>query len=293
MTTAADLITVTRNRYLLGGMQEQRNKLNAAYTAGGTTLAFLYPLKGIQAGATLSVGLNTFYVWAVDAASQTATVEGGYGGSTDVSLALGTAVRVSPRYTDSEILGALNEELLALSSPANGLFQIKTYSFAYSAAQVGFDLTGVTDLRDIYSVRYTEPDSYDRTPVLEPSQYRLERNSDTAALSLKLLVGGWPGRTVTVSYRAPFTTLTDLASDVSTTGLAVTAYDLPPMGAAIRLGAGKEIRRNQNESQGDTRRAEEVPSGGVTNSFRQVMMLRQQRISDELSRLLTAYPYRT
>ncbi len=296
MTTVQNLIDVTRSRYLLGGMAEPRNKLAANYTAGATTLAFQYDLRNtLGAGSRLSIGLNTFYVWSVDTSANTAQVLGGDEGSTDANANTGAVVSISPRYTDHMIFNALNEDLADLSTPANGLFQVIRNTLIFNAALIGYDLAGATDIIDIIEIRHDENNSHKDTQRLDRSQWRLERNTAVAdfpsTLSLKLQQGE-SGRNVNVLYKAPFTNFTTVGQNVSASGLPVSAEDIPPMGAALRLLAGKEVRRNQIESQGDTRRAEEVGAGSIAASPRGIMMLRQSRIMNEASRLTTAYPSR-
>lgn len=287
------MIDTCKSRYLLGGAKEQRNRLAANYTAGATTLAFAFPTDGIDAGSRLGIGLNTFYVWSVDSVAQTATVTGGDSGSVDTDATVGDVVIVNPRYTDSEIFNAINEEILDLGSPATGLFQVKSVTLTYNAARIGYDLTGVTDMNSILEVRLDMPDTFGANP--RTTLYRLERNSDTddyaSGLSLKL-GDGFPGRDVEVLYKAPFTTYTSVADDVLDAGISASMVDIPPMGAALRLGAGREVRRNQTETQGDTRRAAEVPPGAVRSSFATIAGLRQARIQSEALKLLAAYPVR-
>ena len=295
-TTAADLIEITKTRYLLGYQQEQRNRLSADYTSGQTTLAFQYSLGPIKAGTTLSVGLNTFYVWDVNETAQTASVEGGYAGSTDADANSGTPVQVSPRWSNSDIFQALNEELNSLSSPLSGMYQMLQTELTYNPARVGFDLPGLTDVTSIYEVRYTEPDLLARTPVLDRNMWRLERNNLTSEFSstysLKISQSLYQGQKVTVLYQAPFTAFATYNTEVAATGLSATAWDILPLGAALRVGAGAEARRNSISSQPDTRRATEVPPGAAAGSWRQLAALRVQRIAEEASRLAAAYPRR-
>lgn len=297
MTTCNDLIGITRDRYLLGGAGEKRNRLAANYSPGGGTLTFLYDPLGVTAGGTLSIGLNTFYVYAVDKGSRTATVEGGYQGSTDVAANTGDTVVASPRYPDFQIFTALNEELLALSSAGVGLYQMKQTQFAFNSSRIGYDLPGVTDIIQVHSVRYAQTDSFQRTPNFPPGSWSLERNylvgENSSTFSLKLFQGAQPGQSVTVLYRAPFTPFTSVGQDVSVTGVPTSALDLPPMGAALRLGVGREIRRNDITSQGDTRRAEEVGPGAAAASWRGLMGLRMTRIQEEVAALAAKYPERT
>ena len=56
--------------------------------------------------------------------------------------------------------------------------------------------------------------------------------------------------------------------------------------------AGREVKRNFTESQGDTRRADEVPAGSVNNSINNLLRLRRDRIIAEAARLARQYPLR-
>ena len=133
MTTVNDWVTTTRST-LMSGYVENRNKLSLAYTKGGSTLTFAYPPDGIRPGARLSIGTNTFYVWSIS--GQQATVSAAEDGSTDQDAPVGSLVRVSPRFTDDDIVKALAADLNDLSSPANGLFGIGTVDLKIGRAHV-------------------------------------------------------------------------------------------------------------------------------------------------------------
>lgn len=291
MTLGSDWINSTRS-YLMSGYSEERNKLSAAYTAGGTTLTFAYPLGGIRPGARLSIGTNTFYVWSVD--GQVATVSGGEDSSTDANASSGTVVKVGPRFTDDEIWKALDSDLSDLSSPSSGLFGIGTIDLTYNAIVSGYDLSTVSDLISIYEVKYLTPGPQLDNPRIHTAGWRLNRNAITtqfpSGISLQLFEPAYPGYNLRIVYRKYFTTPATTATNVSTSGLLASAYDLPPLGAAIRLMAGREIKRNFTESQGDTRRAGEVAAGAVMQSSRNLQILRQQRITAESARLDALYP---
>jgi hypothetical protein len=64
------------------------------------------------------------------------------------------------------------------------------------------------------------------------------------------------------------------------------------LGAQIRLMAGREVKRNFTESQGDTRRGDKVPAGAVGNSINNLLRLRRDRITAEAARLNRQYPTR-
>jgi hypothetical protein len=107
---------------------------------------------------------------------------------------------------------------------------------------------------------------------------------------MQLFEPAYPGYNLRVVYRSLLTMPTTTLANVSSTGLLPSAQDLPPIGAAIRLMSGREIKRNFTEGQGDTRRASEVPPGAIMQSSRNLQILRQQRIAAEAARLDALYP---
>jgi hypothetical protein len=292
MTTGQDWISQTRS-YLMSGYAENRNKLSLPYTAGSGTLTFKYPMDGIRSGARLSIGTNTFYVWSTT--GQTAEVQAGEDSSTDVSVGIGTLVRVAPRFTGDEIWKQLANDLGDLASPSNGLFGIQTVDLTYNATLNGYDLGPVADnLLSIYEVKYLTPGPQLDNPRIHTTGWRLNRNANTSqfpsGLSLQMFEPAYPGYNVRVVYRSNFTMPTTTLANVSSTGLLSSAYDLPPLGAAIRLMEGREIKRNFTEGQGDTRRAGETPPGAVLQSARGLQQLRANRISAEAAKLEALYP---
>lgn len=293
MASLQSWIDQTRG-HLLSGHQEQRNTVAVGgYTAGSGTLTLASAVSGIVAGTRLSVGLNTFYVLSVNTTGLAATVLGGQAGTTDANAVAGDLVRVNPMVTDSEILNALMAEVDDLSAPDNGLFQIKTVSLTATTG-IGYDLTGVSSLLDVYEVRPQATGTQSWWTQMAKLDWRLDRNADTAlfpsGLSLQLFGTTTPGYAIRVLYRAGFVFPPTTATDLSTTGMPGTSYDIPPIGAAMRLMAPREIKRNRTEFQSDTRRAAEVPPGAVQGSYRGLMMLRQARVAAEAARLTAAYP---
>ena len=291
MTTAAVLIEETR-MHLTSGKNEQVNALLADYTAGSGSMTFKYDLRGIVAGSTISVGLNTLYVVSVNEQAKVATVLAAQQGSVDANATAGTTVRVQPRWTDHRIFKELNNDLRSLSSPHLGLYRQASKVITFSSSTAGYDLSA--DVISVDEVRVDEPGQLRSQPPIR--SFEVIRQADTAlfpsGVALRLNEPGWPGRALRVKYRAPFLPFTTLATTVTSTGLPDTAADLPPMGAALRLVAVKEIVRNQTEAQGDTRRAAEVPPGAVLGSYRGLAGMRAQRIEEERSRLRAQNPIR-
>jgi hypothetical protein len=285
-TTTQDWLWETK-RHLYTGAKEERNKLAASVTVDASTVSLSYDLGGIQKGTKLSIDLEDMFVWST--ASSSATVDRGQFGSTAAAHTQGSIVTVDAKFTDAEIFRALNDELRSLSSR---LFQMKTVDLTYDPVSYAYNLTEVTNVRDIYAVYYESISPDDDWP--EVRGWELKRNqsvSDFASGYALTVPYADPSSTVRVLYRAPFGYLSGLTDAVvATTGIPQSAIDIPPIGAAIRLTNGREIRRNFNEVQGDTRRAAEVPPGANLGASRNLIGWYERRITEEYYNLLRAYP---
>jgi hypothetical protein len=66
--------------------------------------------------------------------------------------------------------------------------------------------------------------------------------------------------------------------------------DIVEMGVMARMLSVREVKRNFIESQGDTRRSDEVPAGSIANSVTNILRLRRDRIIAEASKLARQYP---
>lgn len=294
---AADLVEKTR-RPLLSGQEEKVNRLDGAITSGATSLSLKYDANFPTTTPTLlAVDLEEIRVWDVTVASRLAgTVERGVNGSTAAAHSDLAMVTVSPKFSSFRILEALNEDLDDLSSPMNGLFQVKTLDITYNPSIQGYDLTGTTDILDLLDLRHKTTGPSKDWPLI--TDYALIRSQATAEFpsgnGLILYQSAFPGQPIHVVYAAPFSHLTTLASDVQTvTGLPATANDIPPMGAIEQLVGAREIKRNFTESQGEPRRATEVPPGATRASVAAVSARRQRRIAAEATRLRSRFPVRT
>lgn len=294
MTTAQQLVDETK-RHLLSGQREPMNKLANPVASGATSLTFTYDVTALQAQSYLQIGLEIFYVWSVDVGSKTAIVQPAQQGSVVAAHAAGDLVTINPKFPDFAILKAINDDLYDLSSPANGLFAMRTVELTAVSGQSGYDLTSVTSLLEIYEVRARlgVASSNRQWPLITNFQVGRSVNATDfpSGLSLFLYDGSASGQPISVRYKAAFAPLVNLADDVeAVTGLPASAHDLPAMGAAVRLVAPREIKRNFTEAQGEPRRGQEVPAGAVGNSMQRLAQLRQSRITAEASRLAQLYP---
>ena len=295
MTTAQAWIDETRDM-LLSGYVEELLQLGDSTDSASTSLNVTGAASsGITAGVVIEVNTEAMYVTSVNGTD--VNVIRGYSGSTVAAHVAADIVRVSPKFPAYRILEALNNDLRDLSSPDNGLFQIKITSFTYNATQEGYDLAGLTseEVQSIYSITYADPIPVEASEP-EIRSWKLKRNRDTASFSsgmaLVLYGPGWPGKKVTVSYKSPLTLVSGAVSSFnkSATGLPATAYDLPPLGAALALMTTAPIRREFLDAQGSHRRAEEVPPGAISASMRDLRMRREMRVAAEAARIAAMYP---
>ena len=289
MTTAATVIDRTL-RQLLSGTVESRNKLASSINSSATSVTVTYPLEGLRAAQICEIGSELMYIWSVDSGTKTLIVERGFNGTTAASHTAGDVIIVNPRFPRAQMLEAINDEMADLSSPMNGLFQIKTVDIDYNGSDIMIDLDGVTNIIDLLtvSVRYMTDDY----PVAR--KVRLIRDVPTddfpSGYALRFDQGVFPGR-LRIVYKAPYVAASTEATNISTTcGVQDSVLDIVALGTQIRIMAPREIKRNFTESQGDTRRNEEVPSGSIGNSIQNLQRLRRDRIQAEAARLTRGYP---
>ena len=306
MTTAATILN-RANRQLLSGTVEQRNKLAGAINASTDTVTFLYELEGIRRGQVFEVDSELFYVWAVSPGAKSATVERGFNGTTAAAHDANALVTVNPRFPRNQMLEALNDELADLSSPTNGLFKVVSFDLDYNGSDEMIDLPGVTNLQDMISVsvryltddyipirRYRVVRDVPTDDYIPLRRYRVVRDVPTddfpSGIALRMDQSVLAGR-LRIVYKTAFTALTTESQDVtSVAGVPASCDDILALGVQIRLMSPREIKRNFTESQGDTRRADEVPQGAVGNSMQGLMRLRRDRITAEAMRLARLYP---
>ena len=290
MTTAGNLVDRTAQN-LLAGTVEERNKLAVSVDASTTLVQVVYSLNSLTEQTVFECESELMYIWAVDVSNKTLTVERGYGGTTAASHTGGAIITSNPKFPRWQILQALNDELSDLSSPMNGLFQMKTLDVAYNGSDRMINLTSVASMIDLYDVRLRYmADDY---PIIR--DVRLLRDMPTTdfasgfALSLDSSVRSGSLRVV---YKDKYTPFATESSTLTSTGASTEIADLLVLGAQIRLMASREIKRNFTDAQGDTRRADEVPAGAVNASITNLLRLRRDRIQAEAARLTRQYPLR-
>lgn len=277
-------------RQLLSGTVEQRNKLAANVTASGTSVSVSYDVAGLRAGSVFEINSEMFYVWEVNSGTKTLTVERGFNGTTAAAHTAGAIITANPRFPRAQMLEAVNDELADLSSPMHGLYQVKSFDIDYNGSDEFINLPPVAAILDVISVhvRYTSDD------YIQVRKFKLVRDMPTddfsSGFALRFEQDVRQGR-LRIVYKAPFTALTAETQNLSTfAGLPSTCEDIVNLGVQIRMMAPREIKRNFTESQGDTRRADEVTAGSVSNSVTNLIRMRRDRITAEAARLHRQYP---
>jgi hypothetical protein len=289
MSTAGALIT-RASRQLLSGTVEERNKLATTVTSADGQIVFTYDLGGFREGSVLEIGSELMYIWSSVPSTKTLVVERGYDGTTAAAHTAGANTVVNPRFPRQQMLDALNADLDDLSSTMNGLFHVVAQDISYNGTDRQINLTsasGVIDLLDV-RLRYLASDY----PMIR--KVRLQRNLPTADFASGVAIvfdEAVMAGTLRVVTKREFTRVTAEANDMQTVAfLPVSCEDIVEMGVILRMMNGREIKRNFIESQGDTRRSEEVPPGSTRDSLSNIQRLRRERITSEAARLKQQYP---
>lgn len=289
MSTAGALINRV-SRQLLSGTIEERNKLATTVTSSDTSIVLSYDLAGLRAGSVFEIDSELMYVWVAESGSKTLTVERGYLGTTAAAHTAGALAILNPRFPQQQLLDSFNQELDDLSSPSNGLFRVVTANVDYNGADRQVNLTSASTIIDLIDVRlrYLSSDY----PVLRG--VRLSRDLPTSdfasGFALTFDEVSMAG-TLRVRYKAPFVRASTTSSDIQSVCLMpINMEDIVEMGVMARMLAVREVKRNFIESQGDTRRSDEVPAGSMANSVTNILRIRRDRIIAEASKLARQYP---
>lgn len=278
------------NRQLLSGTVEEQNKLYTTVDSDDTSFVMTYDLNGLRAGSVFEIDSELVYIWEANSGAKTLTVERGYSGTTATSHTAGAIVKLNPRFPKAQMLDALNQDIDDLASPLNGLFRVVTVSLQYNGSDRQIDLTGATNVIDLIDVRLRYLN--DDYPYV--SKTRLQRDLPTsdfpsgyAVVFNEPLMSG----SLRVRYKAPFTRVSTISDNIqSVAGIPASMEDILEMGVMSRVLSVREVKRAFIESQGDTRRADEVPSGAMRDSFGNILRLRRDRIIAEAAKLSRLYP---
>lgn len=293
----AHAINDVRVNFLAGGHPERRNLLSIALgDTTGTSVVLTHEVTGIAPNSRISIGLEDMHVYTVNPTTKTLTVTRGDYGTTAATHSADDVVLVGSLHSNAAILDTFNDVLKELAG--RGLYDVDHVELTFSSATDGYDLTGTTNLIEVIDV---ETKAFIRTDWhrLDISEWRLVQTAETddfASGNALLLTHGrvaYNGQPLRVWYKKRFTGLTTLTEDIETaSGLSDDAYDLLPLGAAVRLSSGTPLLRNDLMYQPDPRRADEVPAGATIAAPSNLRRIYEQRIRQELDRQERRYPTR-
>lgn len=295
MTTVRELIDRTRH-HVMTSMPDRLNILTGAISDTDTTITLTYELLGVADGSRLTIDLEELHVITTSGTTpgSTATVIRGYDGSTAAAHDAGSIVRVNPQFSDFKILKSVNECVSGLAG--DGLFRIKPFTFDFNPSQAGYEITAA-DFLDVWKVTYDTPGPLNNWPEIPRQYFDIDLAADTtdfpSGKAIFLRVPGASGFPIKVSYRAGFATSLDPTANVeSVMGLPTSSTDIPPLGAAIRLNFGRDIKRSFLTRQPEPRRQEEVPPNSAQQSIQTLMRWYYQAIDREKKLLYRQYPTR-
>lgn len=278
-------------------------QLAAPFTAGATTMQFTdlsantLNITSVIPGVYVSVDLEDFLVTSQPSNGSFNVIPGSRG-SFQANHLSGATVHVRRRFTSWDIFTALNDDLNDLEGL--GLYNLAQLAISYNPVFQAYDLTDIngggpiTNFIELIALRYKTPlpdRIYHAIPirtaeVVPLGSTTLDTNFPSGyQLILKSEVG-WPGLPIDVIFKqgfSPFTNTTTPATDLAqvittTTHLASYMTPLLSLGAMIRLVGPREIARNQQYNQQDSRLAPEVPPGAVSGSINAAMRERIERI---------------
>ena len=289
MTTMLDLISDTR-RMAYGSLGDQINLVAQPYTANATSLVLDMDVSNITQGMMLSGNLNVWYVRGTDVASKTVYVIPGYDNSPKKDMAVGEFVFIKPRVTDWFMFETMNQEILRLSTPEHGLYQIAEWVTQVDPTYQTYPFPAAAeDMIGILRIRYRMPGTSDVWIDIPEKSYRVQIEAGESRI--RLLRNIPSGTDLKIIYKAPFHQAENLSDNVNEVcGLAPTMVDIPTLGCLATLLRTTESRRNQVQQQGDARRAQEVSATANLEVARRIEKDHQMRIWEEAARLTQRIP---
>lgn len=292
MTTMRDMLSDTR-RMAYGSLHDQINLVAEPYTAGDTSLVLDMDITGITPGMSLSGDLNVWYVKGTDPSTNTVFVIPGFDNSPKKDMAVNDFVYIKPRVTDWYMFETMNQEILRLSTPEHGLYQIAEWTVPVDPTWQTYTIPedAFTNMVGMLRIRYRMPGTTDVWIDIPEKAYRIQFDTTAGSSQIRILRNIPSGTDVQFLYKGKFNQAENLDDNVNEVcGLSETMVDIPTLGCLATLLRTTESRRNQVQQQGDARRAGEV-SGGSNMAIAQLVEKdHQMRIWEEAARLIQRVP---
>jgi hypothetical protein len=256
MSTVGALIEETR-AHLQGFHKPSLNRLSGSLDASTTSVTVEFTTDPVARGSVICVDDELMYVWSVSGA--TLTVQRGYLGSTAATHASLALVEINPRHSTPQIRAELKKEI---ASWGTRIWNVVELELAVGVNARSVELTGApANFLHVLGVRRPATASEYAPREL---QYRYERNyGDESLLILNAFLP--EAQTISVLYATPFdlSSFGDSVDLVDDIGVPASALDIPPLGAAWRLVATREVSRNEISAAPEPRVAADVPPQSI------------------------------
>ena len=286
---------------LLGAGREERNQLAVDIDNQQQTFTVNYDLGNLRRGTYLCIDQEVMYVWSSTAGSgstSSVTVFRGDKGTDPAAHFAGAIIQVNPYFTRYQVKEAIRDEIRSWQPQ---VFQVKSIDIQGVNYVRGYDF-GITDM--VLGVL-----SCKQSPDLEIAmasdemwtdvRYRFDSAAEPSvfpsgrSLTLVSPMGMYDTpRTLRVTYATPIDVDTTFGENdyLGPMGLSSMEVDIPPMGAAWRLSASREVRRMLTEAQGQVADLTNVPAGYQIKAAAEFKEFRDSRLRDAVWRLRAQYP---
>jgi hypothetical protein len=265
-------------------------------TFGGLTGAnmSLTPVQGYNAmggSALVEIGSELIQISSFDSASNTAVVPA-WGraqlGTSQVTLTTGTKAIINPLWpywhVAQELINGMRKLYPDLSAVKNTTLTTEIYQEKY---ELPADLEDILDIR----IEWFTP-QHPQRPI---SRYTVDVSNADGKKYLHIPSYAVSGRPIYITYRAQPTLPTDPA-DTSwtwvTSGLPLTAEDLPILYAQSTLILGAETAKIQTYSSEQSDRNRFVQAGAANAVSRRIEEVFEKRFSEERRKFRDLYPIR-
>ena len=282
MTSIEQIVGMSRS-LMAGALGNEVSRLSSSYTPGDTSIKLRHE-KRIGDGSVLSVGLTTLVAAQSTTGSEIAVVAG-YDGSPDQSSSTDTLVHLRPRHTTFQVYREVTATIQEIASPKHGLYGVTSETFPVDTVD-GTYVLGAAPLK-VLRVRYLRPGSTDEWHDVAWSF------QPGAPAGPMIRSGQAPGGSIIqVQYAVPFSIPERLDDTMESLNIPEEYTRLLSVGAARNLSLSTESRRSQVFSQGDPRRAEEVPTTGNVVVYDRLVRQFRELVADARARLVQQHPYR-
>lgn len=286
MTTMREAVQSVLSR-LNGAMPGDLAVTTTDYVVGDDTLQLAPGVPRINPGTLVSLDLHDLYVTAIDNNGTMLTVTPLVSDEPS-TVPAGSIARIRPAQSTREVFARLRDQIQAMSAPNNGLFYpaAADYGPSYGDNTYPVPEDWTVDPVRVLDVTYQ---AYGTGYWGRVNGWRWQ--PDIGAVRITGAVP--PGPVIRVLYALPFAVPTLLSQDLTDDlGIPATMADIPVLGATADLALGLEGRRLIPTSQGDGRRAEEVPITAGSALARELRRAQNDRIQGERARLGRLFPYR-